>query len=306
MDILEIDGVKIHKWEIGPSVFLADIRRGARLMNWHVKMADGDVRDIIFWPENANFKEGFAQIDGGNPILFPFCGSSFSNGREGFWTTPGGVECPMKKHGYANSSEFEIIKADNFGFTAKLLPNAEFRAAYPYDCEFLVSYRFGELSIICDLTLKNNESGNIPWAAGHHFYFKMPWLDSTLRRDYALNIESKKQFTITPAGALLEISEIEKADFGNDALINRIFCKLKSNKVSFGPKNGEGDLYMRVGQDVRPNPWTTVVTWTRSADSQFYCVEPWMGPPNSVSNPKAISYVAPKSSQTFSIEVSLV
>ena len=44
---------------------------GARLMNWNLRMADGSVRDVIHWPEGADYDK-FPAVRGGNPILFPF------------------------------------------------------------------------------------------------------------------------------------------------------------------------------------------------------------------------------------------
>ncbi len=303
---IDFKGAKICRWEAGPSVFIADPARGARLMNWHVKMADGETRDVIFWPDDADMGEGFAEVYGGNPILFPFCGTNVADAQKEMWKGADGKLRPMKKHGYARQSEFKITDAGEYGFTAEMLPSEEFKEAYPYDCNFYVSYKFSPLGFICDLTLKNNEDFKIPWAAGHHFYFRLPWKAGTKRRDYRLNISSKKQFLVSPAGELFETDAIADPDFDGEKSVNRIHCRLKDNRISFGPKNGEEDVFMRVGVASKPIAATTVVTWTKGEESEFYCIEPWMGPPNSGGNLKNASWVGAKTSQTFSVEVSLV
>ena len=51
-------------------------------MNWNLRMADGSVRDVIHWPENADFGN-FAEVLGGNPILFPFSARTFMRVKSG-------------------------------------------------------------------------------------------------------------------------------------------------------------------------------------------------------------------------------
>ena len=54
MQAIDYQGTQIHRWNCGSSTFLACPERGARLMNWHLTMADETVRDVIHWPEGAN------------------------------------------------------------------------------------------------------------------------------------------------------------------------------------------------------------------------------------------------------------
>ena len=68
--------MEIKRWDVGPSTFLVLPEKGARLLNWHVNMGDGSVRDVIYWPESIN-EEDLSKVHGGIPVLFPFCGTSF-------------------------------------------------------------------------------------------------------------------------------------------------------------------------------------------------------------------------------------
>lgn len=64
METIDYNGVMLHRWNCGPSTFLARPELGARFMNWNLKMSDGNVRDVIHWPENADF-ERFDKVHGG-------------------------------------------------------------------------------------------------------------------------------------------------------------------------------------------------------------------------------------------------
>ena len=173
MEVVEYQGAKIHKWQAGASTFLARPEAGARLMNWHIAMADGSTRDVIYWPVNDDLSN-LAKVRGGNPILFPFCGRSYHEGEIGYWQAQDGVRRPMPMHGFARGGTFEIEDLDERDFTAVLQPGEKDRECYPYQYKFSVIYRFHELSIDVELRLINRDDKDIPWSAGHHFYFQLP------------------------------------------------------------------------------------------------------------------------------------
>ena len=52
--------------------------------------------------------------------------------------------------------------------------------------------------------------------------------------------------------------------------------------------------------------WNAFVVWTEAPDSIFYCVEPWMGPPNSPEHKKGLHSVGGGDSATFGVEVALL
>ena len=48
-----------------------------------------------------------------------------------------------------------------------------------------------------------------------------------------------------------------------------------------------------------------VVTWTKDEQSPFYCIEPWMGPPNSPEHKTGLHLVGAGQTQKFCVEVFL-
>ena len=95
MERVPYQGQTLSRWRVGNSTFLALPEKGARLMNWNVTLGDGSVRDVLYWPENADFSD-FARVRGGNPILFPFNARVFDQGDIHFWRAADGVR--LRRH----------------------------------------------------------------------------------------------------------------------------------------------------------------------------------------------------------------
>jgi len=298
-------GHTLTRWRVGASTFLALPEKGARLMNWNVALGDGSIRDVIYWPELTSLDD-FHRLRGGNPILFPFGGRSFDQGEIGFWRTADGVRRPMPQHGIARQSEFKILWLDQRGFSAQLVPSAEAREAYPYDYEFAVTYRFEPFALSCEFTLKNLGSQPLPWCAGHHFYFTVPWSEGSKRGDYLIRIPATKRFKQDPAGKLIAGPTLQTDEpLSNPGLIDTFNSGLRSNEVAFGEKGRPGDVILRLGTAKIPPPDATFVTWTLDDAAPFYCVEPWMGPANAAEHKRGVEYVAPRETGTFTVSVAV-
>ncbi len=310
METIDYKGMKLHRWSCGPSTFLARPELGARLMSWNLQMADGSVRDVIHWPEDVDY-ENFGNVRGGNPILFPFSGRSFHAGKIGHWKDQKGVVRPMPMHGFARDGHFEIITADESGFTAELKPDAAAAEAYPFNYRFTVRYVFEQVSLKVYLRLDNLGDEPILWSAGNHFYFTLPWHQDLRRSDYRFEIPAKKCFTFNHAsdGSLLPVEKgwDKDSSFGNPANNDRIYTRLKGDTAVFGPNGGEEDIGIRILSDSDTySTWNAFVVWSEAADSPFYCVEPWMGPPNSSEHGKGLHAVGGGESATFGVEVALL
>ena len=303
MEKVTYAGETLLRWRVGHSTFLALPEKGARLMNWNIALGDGSVRDVLYWPEDANMAE-IAHVRGGNPILFPFNARTFDRGDIHFWLASDGIRRPMPMHGIARQGDFKVTQVDAKGFTALFLPNIEARAAYPYDYEFTVRYRFESLGLICELTLLNLGSEPLPWSAGHHFYFTLPWTEGLSRSDYAIRIPATQRFRHDTTGALIPgpiLKEVESV--ANPEMSDAIHLGLKNNRVEFGEPGHAGDVVVSIGVDDVPPADAAFVTWSASATAPFFCVEPWMGPPNSPEHKRGFNYVAPGLSQTFTVAI---
>jgi len=299
-------GHTLYRWQVGHSTFLALPEKGARLMNWHLALGDGSVRDVIYWPELQTLDD-IAKVKGGNPILFPFCGRSFDKGDIHNWRDDDGARRAMPIHGIARQGEFQISRLDERGFTALFKPGEEAKAAYPYDYEFTVSYRFEPLALFVELRLRNLGAKPIPWCAGHHFYFTVPWRDQRARSDYFIRIPASATLKQDFDNGRLHTGPRLGAEesLANKDLIDVFHTALRGNSVVFGERGGGDQVIVRLGADRVPPKAATFVTWTAADDSPFYCVEPWMGPANAHEHKSGLQLVGPGETQTFIVEVSL-
>lgn len=293
-------------WRRGPSTFRAWPECGARLMDWRIAVAGQQPRVVIHWPDNPDLSKP-AKIRGGNPVLFPFVARTFDKGDIGYWRGPEGRRMPMPMHGFARDGKFNVAHADDTGFKAVFEPSEAAREAYPFDYEFSVTYVFSELSFWVHFELENLGATPIPWCAGHHFYFRLPWHAGLKRGDYALRVPARKAFRHAADGHLEpEKNVAPESDFADPGNVDLIRCKLKSNIITFGPKSNEENITIRHGENAAPSPWASVVSWTEDAASPFYCVEPWMGPPNAPEHEKGLHWAAPAKRERFSVEVSVM
>ena len=306
MEKLSHLGHTLTRWRVGSSTFLAYPEKGARLMNWHLTLGDGSVRDIVYWPELDSFDD-FFKTRGGNPILFPFNARTFDRGDIHFWRAADGVRRPMPMHGFARHSDFKVTRLDPAGFTAQLTPTAESRTIYPYEFEFNVSYRFAPLGLTCEFALTNHGHEPIPWSAGHHFYFTLPWAEGTTRADYRIRIPAARRYKhdfatgqLTP-GPALNLEE----PLSLPALVDTQHTHLTGNEVLFGEPGRPGAISVRLGDTAVPPPDATFVTWTLDDAAPYYCVEPWMGPPNAPENKLGLHFVAPGKTEKFTVAVSV-
>ena len=306
MEIIQYQGREIRRWERGPSSFLGAPEEGARLMNWNVTLGDGSIRDVIHWPETLE-SDDFAKVRGGNPILFPFAGTSYADGKSDHWRTNDGEILPMPQHGFVRQGAFRIASIDEYGFAAEFESSDTTRSCYPYDYELLVVYRFAELHVQVSLVLENNDTKAIPWSPGYHFYFHLPWRSGLTRNDFTLNVPAKSAYAYEAGGNLRKLPRpSEKERFSEPSLVNRIYTGLKEPEAVFGTANGEENVSVRIEGDDGAGEGRCFVTWTENEESPFYCVEPWMGPPNPTANEQGPRFVGPGQRDEFTVEVNLI
>ncbi|MEC9227811.1 MAG: aldose epimerase [Verrucomicrobiota bacterium] len=266
------------------------------------------MRNVIYWPENLELRQ-LAKVHGGNPILFPFSGRNFHKGKVGYWKDAKGVVRAMPKNGFATVGSFEPVRIDESGFSTRFKPDDIAQEAYPFNYKFTVRYVFEAVSFKVYLQLVNLGDEPIFWSAGHHFYFTLPWHDGLERRDYRFERPAKKCFTQAPDGSLLPVDKgcDRNISFGDPAINERIYTRLKGSTAVFGPNGGEEDIGIHFLEDSDTySSWNAFVLSTESADSPFYCVQPWMSPPNSMEHGKGRHAVSAGNRATFGVEVALL
>jgi galactose mutarotase-like enzyme len=299
-------GQTIRQWRVGASTFLAWPEAGARLMHWNHTRIDGSVREVIHWPDLTDLETPVASIRGGNPILFPFSARTFDRGDIHFWRGRDGQRRPMPMHGFARQGTFALDHIDPTGFRATLEPSDEDQSNFPFRYRFSVIYRFEAQRITCEFALTNHDEVPLPWSAGHHFYFTAPWTEPHTRDDYQIILPPGKAVRQSPTGTLFPGPNVPRTTpLADPNLVDTIHTELAHNPVRFGPADGSEFIDVSVGAGPQPNPGQAIVTWTADPEAPFYCVEPWMGPPNAIEHKQGLHWVPPGDTDRFSVSVAI-
>ncbi|MGI4811749.1 MAG: aldose epimerase [Janthinobacterium lividum] len=264
---------------------------GGRLMRWIV-----DGHDILAWPQQPDWSD-VAKIRGGDPLLFPFIGRHRVDGNDGFWRDAQGVVRAMPTHGFARRAAFDFrVDDDGQGIVMRLRDNPATQAAYPFAFEFEVRYRLVEGgSLDAEFIVRNRAAAGaaLPYYAGHHFYFALPHrarADSTLRlppTDACRQQPNGMPGNPEPAALHYRL---------NDPALQDTFHVLRATTASPQVTIEMPTLGRTLLLDLaRPGsvPWYAVTTWSEREDSDFYCVEPWLGLPDAIHHKQGLRWLEP-------------
>ena len=197
----------------------------------------------------------------------PFAARTYHDGQINRWKAPDGEIRPMPRHGFARDGFFELTQTTDYGFTAELRPRPEDAEAYPFDYRFSVRYEFSDISLRAYLTLENLGDQPIPWSAGHHFYFTVPWHAGLSRSDYGLEIPARKCYTHGPDGKLLpeEKGWEMPTYFDSPNISDRIYTKLKSGLATFDRAAVKKKSAFACSTQQKPTPHGTHLSSGRNA-----------------------------------------
>ena len=112
----------------------------------------------------------------------------------------------MPMHGFARQGEFRVRSMDQHGFEVELMQTEETKSFYPFDYTFTVIYHFLELSLQISLVMENEGLESIPWSAGLHPYFQIPWRKDLDLIDHQLSINAKQIFQYKSGGVMQKTS----------------------------------------------------------------------------------------------------
>ncbi|RQS11001.1 aldose epimerase [Burkholderia sp. Bp9002] len=289
---------EIHELHAGPSHVRIAPQFGGRLLSWHV---DGE--PVIFWPDAADWSQ-LARVRGGNPLLFPFLGRHRVDGEIGRWRDQAGTVRDLPMHGFARDLPFAAQpSADGAALTMTLDANDALRAGYPFDFQFDATYRLVDAHTLdVALTTTNRGATPLPYYAGHHFYFALPHGE---RAQTTLELPPTHRRAQLADGTIGAPEPGEARYTLDEARIHDRFHCLD------GAPSGPVRIVMpgrrrtiEIALDVPGSiPWYAVTTWTEKPDSDFYCVEPWLGLPDAIHNGLGLRMLAPGSTETAALRL---
>jgi galactose mutarotase-like enzyme len=267
-------------YDIYPSYVLADLdcgsrlsvvpERGAIVTSWQI----GD-RELLYL-DRDRFLDPNLSVRGGIPILFPICGNLPEN-----TYTLDNRTYTLKQHGFARDLPWRVVAEDTkdaASLSLVLESNAATKSVYPFDftVRFTYSLRGNELRI--DREFTNHSDVPMPMSTGLHPYFVTANKESLEFNIPASSYQNQRDKSIHPFSGKFDFTQAE-IDVG--------FTDLSDTTATVIDGRAGTKIDFTVDKLDRH-----LVFWTL-ADRDFYCLEPWTAPRNSMNTAKDLISIAP-------------
>ncbi|MEI9999490.1 MAG: aldose epimerase [Verrucomicrobiota bacterium] len=282
--------------DAGDSHVIVSAAHGARVLRW-----EKAGREIITWPEHADWSK-ILKVRGGDPVLFPFIARHFVDGKNELWRDAAGTVRPMPQHGFARDAAFAVVDegAENT-LRLRLVNSAETEPLYPFAFQFDVVVHLHTAARL-ELRFETTNTGAhpLPYYAGHHFYLALPHAE---RGDWTLHLPCEAWGRQAPDGAIVrEAAASADLRLDDPAIIDRFQIGPKEPVVTLHNARTDRALALELAQPGSV-AWYAVTTWTEKPESDFFCVEPWLGLPNAIHHGEGLRWLAPGTSETAALVI---
>lgn len=270
-----LDRASNSKLEIVPD-------RGGMITSWQVQG-----RELLYM-DTARFADPALSVRGGIPILFPICGNLPNN----TYTYKGQIYT-LKQHGFARDLPWEVVgqKTDGeLSFTIGLSSDDQTLEKYPFRFRLEFTYSLQGQTLVIDQTIENLSDEVMPFSIGFHPYF--------------LALEKHQlRFEIPATEALDQRTQdrypfFNTFDFAQDE-IDWAFLET-SRQVSHVTDLSRHTRITLTAADEFP----LLVFWTVKG-KDFYCLEPWSAPRNSLNTGDRILSIEPGASLNTTVRLSI-
>jgi galactose mutarotase-like enzyme len=272
----------------------------------------GGRRIDVLWTPDDLAEDGSGWPGGGLPVLFPFAGRVFHEGRP-FQYELGGQVRSMPLHGFAYALPWEVVSESPAAATLRTSAGARTAELYPFDFALTARYELARADALT-VTLTVESRGLLPGvdaagleaampvALGVHPYFCMP-LPGGDRERCRLVTSARQSIAVTNAGGAGKAAPLARAPGGLPLSTPLLASLILSQHAE--PAASLVDDTAGVAVTVRWSPAAEmpyVVLWTRAGEP-FHCVEPWMGLPDAVSTGAGVRWLDPGQSLTVQVEI---
>ncbi|AFZ22422.1 galactose mutarotase-like enzyme [Cylindrospermum stagnale PCC 7417] len=254
--------------------------RGGIITRWRVQGQE------MLYLDAERFTHPDLSVRGGVPILFPICGNLPDN-----TYTHNGQQYTLKQHGFARELPWEVtdqVTKDQASLTVVLKSNEQTKAVYPFDFQLAFTYELQGNTLEIRQEYQNLSSTPMPFSAGFHPYF-------------AVGDKTQLEFEI-PSGQYLDQQTKEVHPFNGNFDFSR-----DEMDFAFGQLTGQSAAVVDHRRKLKLTldydeiyPW--LVFWTLKG-KEFYCLEPWTAPRNSLNTGENLTVLAPGASCTASVRL---
>jgi galactose mutarotase-like enzyme len=266
-----------------------------------VRLQDETGRDLLWSGDPAVWS-------GRSPLLFPIVGG-VKNDR----IRVDGVDYPLKRHGFARTSEFEVVEATSSLCQLCLRSSAATRQLYPFVFQLDLTYHADGARLIIIALVTNPGCQPLPVSFGFHPAFRWPLPDDGTKEAHEIRFERAEPAPIRrlkngligrephPTPVVGNRLSLREDLFLADALI---FDRLISQSVIYGVP-GQRSIQVQF----RNMPHLGI--WTKPG-ADFMCIEPWHGYASpedfdgDLTEKPGIVLISPGSTETFAMAIAII
>lgn len=244
--------------------------RGGIITSWRLNEQE------IFYMDTERFSNPALSVRGGIPLLFPICGNLVND-----TYTINGKTYQLVQHGFTRNlawKEREQSHSNGASLTVNLKSNQETRAVYPFDFELNYIYTLQGNNLELRYRHTNLSQEPMPFATGIHPYFYAPDKSKLIFNLPSSQFQVKGDDTVQTFSGKFDFEQ-EEIDF---AFINL-------SKEPAVVIDQSRNLKLTISYD---NNYSTLVFWTVKG-KDFYCLEPWSAPRNSLNTGKHLLTAEP-------------
>lgn len=248
---------------IGSSALKARVAaRGAELVT--LEMGDGTP---LLWHGDPTWWSGRA------PLLFPIVGRL-----PGDKALIDGVAYDLPQHGFARTSTFSLVGADERSCIYELTSSPELLARYPRAFSLRVAYAIDDATLSVTATVTNRDARTMPFSLGYHPAFRWPLRAGGQRSGHWLEFSDEEAAPVhRPVDGLFSAATEPCPVAGrrlalSDSLFEKgalIFDRLQSRRITYA---GPGGPRITIAFPGLPH----LGIWTKPG-APFVCIEPWQG-----------------------------
>jgi galactose mutarotase-like enzyme len=234
--------------------------------------------------------------NGGMPLLFPFAGRVYQDGRQGYYSIDGKI-WPMPIHGFAYAHRWlpRNVTPDRAAFS--LLSTPDTQELFPRDFELDLELALTPQRLTATVTVAPALSTpELPCALGWHPYFRVPLHAGEQPADYFVESDAAHALSVTPEGRAGERQTAPRDGcYPITQWQNNILTKLQRRTVTLhGPRQA---IQISWSDET---PVSAIVLWTKPG---FFCVEPWFGLPDAVHSHQGLQIITSPQRYSWSIEI---
>jgi galactose mutarotase-like enzyme len=212
---------------------------------------------------------------GRSPALFPVIGRSPGNVID-----VGGTSYPMLQHGVARTSTFDVVEASASHARLRLTDSAESRTHYPFLFALELAYEVAEHAVSIVATVRNSDTGPIPFQFGFHpaFVYPLPGAEGLPHRVVPARHEATAYHRINNSDGLVERAPVYTSGPQGDV---EIVAGMFDTGALVTPSGvGESVRYTAGGSSIELEliGLPVFALWSKPS-APFLCLEPWSGMP---------------------------